>query len=72
MQNARADTSPDLLRYALIGAAILVAILIIALLARPRGEHGRTRNIAAARVGARVLHDGVAGQSLSIRTGRRT
>ncbi len=63
---------PDLLRYGLIGAAILVGLLIIALAMRPRGVHGRTRNIAAARVGARVLHDGVAGQSLSIRPGRRT
>lgn len=67
-----ADPNNDLVRYGLIGAAILAGLIIFGVLLRPRGAQGRTRNVASARVGARVLNDGAAGQTLSIRTGRRT
>lgn len=66
------DANAELLRYGLISAAILAGLIIVGLLLRPRTTQGRTRNVASARVGARVLNDGAVGQTLSIRTGRRT
>jgi hypothetical protein len=62
----------DTVRYALIGAGVLAALLIISLMIRPRGARGgeRSGEGAGAKVGARIVNDGIAGQSLTIRTGR--
>lgn len=62
----------DATRWALIGAGMLALALLASMLIRPRRAQGgdRGKDAAAAQISARVLHDGIAGQSLTIRTGR--
>lgn len=63
----------DGVRYTLIGLGVLAALLIVSLMIRPRGARGGERGDqgAGAQVSARIVSDGIAGQSLTIRTGGR-
>lgn len=63
----------DAVRYTLIGLAVLAGLLIVSLLIRPRGARGgeRGNQCAGAQVSARIVSDGIAGQSLTIRAGGR-
>lgn len=64
----------DAVRYTLIGLGVLAGLLIVSLLIRPRGARGGERGEqgAGAQVSARIVSDGIAGQSLTIRSGGRS
>lgn len=56
--------SGDLLTMALVGAGVLAALLLAFALTRPRAPSERA--VGAPRVAARLTHDGVAGETLTV------